>query len=120
MPVVTSDVNQLLSEDRPVTLIITFRLRDEAAQDRFVALCTEIGTFMARRSGFVSAHLYRARTGAESREFIQVANWTHAYLLADAQSEPEIRWLEGEVEKLVVQRRRVLCNAQTDQLVPLG
>lgn len=119
MAVVTTDDNPLLSQDRPIILIITFQLRDEAPEDRFISLCTEIGRFMARRAGFVSARLYRARPGSGLREFVQVANWSHAYLLADAQSEPEIRWLEGEVEKLVVRRRRVLCSAQSDELVPV-
>ncbi len=73
---------------------------------------------MARRPGFVSARLYRARSEAEPREYIQVANWSSGYLLADAQSEPDVRWIEGEVEKLVLSRRRVLCAAETDSLVP--
>jgi hypothetical protein len=117
MSVVPDDAVGFLAGDRPVTLIITFRLREGAPADRFVDLCTDIGNFMAGRSGFVSASLYRSRDAA-SYDYIQVAHWSHASLLADAQAEPAIRRMEREVEKLVLFRRRVLCDASSEELLP--
>ena len=115
--VVTDDAVRFLAGELPVTLIITFRRREDAPVDRFVGLCTEIANFMAGRSGFISARLFRARESA-GFDYIQIANWTHAALLAEAQAEPGVRRIEGEVEKLVLFRRRVLCEASTEQLLP--
>jgi hypothetical protein len=116
---VSEDAVRFLAGELPVTLIITFRLREDAPVVRFVELCTEIGTFMAGRSGFISARLFRARDGS-GFDYIQVANWTHAALLAEAQAEPGVRRIEREVEKLVLFRRRVLCEASTEQLLPFN
>lgn len=113
---VTDDAVRFLAGELPVTLIITFRLREDASRDRFVTLCMEIGHFMAGRSGFISARLFRARDRA-GLDYIQVANWTHAALLAEAQAEPGVRQIEREVEKLVLFRRRVLCEASTEQIL---
>lgn len=112
----TDDAVRFLAGELPVTIIITFRLREDASVDRFVALCTDIGNFMARRPGFISARLFRARGGA-GFDYIQIANWTHAALLAEAQAEPGVRQIERQVESLVLFRRRVLCEASTEQLL---
>ncbi len=120
LPVVTKNALPLLSEDGPVTLITTFRLREDTPLNRFVDLWTDIGNLMAGRTGFVSSRLYRAKAGADPRDYIQVANWSHATLLANARSDPEMRWMEGEVEKLVIRRSRVLCDASTEEILPPG
>lgn len=73
---------------------------------------------MARRRGFVSARLYPGRGGFDPREYIQIAQWSQAGLLADAQSDPEVRSITTEVNKLVVFRRRVLCDASIQELAP--
>jgi Antibiotic biosynthesis monooxygenase len=111
------DAVRFLAGQRPVTLIITFGLRKDASVDRFIELCTDIGTFMARRSGFISARLLRARDG-EGYDYIQIANWSHAALLADAQADPGVRRIEREVEELVLFRRRILCEPSSEQLLP--
>ena len=106
----------LLSGEGPVTLVTTFRVRDGAPVDRFVRLWTQIARLMARRDGFVSTRLYHAVVGADTGEYIHVAEWTHAALLADARSDPEIRSAERELEHLIVDRRRVLCDAVTERI----
>lgn len=111
-------VPPLRSGDEPVTLITTFRLRKEAPHDRFVDLWTGIGNIMASRSGFISARLYRAVDEDASGEYIQVAKWRDPALLAAAQSDPEIQWMEKEVNNLVVNRRHLLCNASSEEIVP--
>ena len=104
--------------NQSVTLITTFRLREQASLDSFIHFWTEIGRLMARRPGFVSANLYASTVASESREYIHVANWRQLDLMANAQSDPRIRWMEGEVDRLVISRRRVLCRACTEQLLP--
>jgi hypothetical protein len=113
---VTNDAVRFLAGELPVTLIITFRLREDAPEDRFLGLCAEIGDFMAGRSGFISARLFRARHRADF-DYIQIANWTHATLLAEAQADPGVRRIERQVENLVVFRRRLLCEATTEQIL---
>lgn len=108
----------LLSGEGPVTLVTTFRVRDGAPVERFVQLWTEIARLMARRDGFVSTRLYHAVLGSDPGEYIHVAEWTHAALLADARSDPEIRSVERELERLIVDRRRVLCDAVTENIRP--
>jgi hypothetical protein len=80
-------------------------------------LWTGIGNILARRPGFVSARLYSASTGAQPLDYIQIAHLDHANLLANARSDPEIRSMEDEVDTLVARRRRVVCDASTDELV---
>lgn len=75
---------------------------------------------MARRRGFVSARLYPGHGGFDPREYIQVAQWSDAGLLAAAQSDPEVRAIGAEVNKLVVFRRRVLCDAPIQELAALS
>lgn len=111
------DAVGFLSGDRPVTLIITFELREDAPVERFVALCTDIGSFMALRPGFISARLYRAR-GSTGRDYIQFSNWSQANLLAEAQAQPEVRRMERAVRKLTLRQRLVLCDPSTDELLP--
>lgn len=101
-----------------MTLVTFFRLREDAPPDRFVRLWTEIGDLMSGRSGFVSAGLYPAGGGSDSREYIQVAHWSHSGLLANAQSDPEIRRIRAEMVNLVVFVRRVLCDAPIEELLP--
>ena len=109
----------LLSGEGPVTLVTTFRIREGAPVDRFIELWTEIGRLMARRDGFVSTRLFRAVVGGDSGEYIHVAEWTRSALLADARSDPEIRSLERELDHLLFDRRRVLCDAATETILPL-
>jgi heme-degrading monooxygenase HmoA len=108
----------LLSGEGPVTLVTTFRVREGASVDRFVEIWTEVGRLMAHRRGFVSSRLYRAVVGGDGGEYIHVAEWTHAALLADARSDPEIRSVERELERLLNERRRVLYDAVTEPLEP--
>lgn len=110
----------LLSGEGPVTLVTTFRVRDGAPVNRFIELWTQVGKLMARRDGFVSSRLYRAVVGGGTGEYIHVAEWTHSALLADARSDPEIRSVERELEQLVIDRRRVLCDPVTEDIVPPG
>lgn len=110
----------LLSGEGPVTLVTTFRVREGAPADRFIELWTEVGRLMARRSGFLSSRLYRAVVGGDNGEYIHVAEWTHGALLADARSDPEIRSLERELGQLLVDRRRVLCDPVTEDILPPG
>jgi hypothetical protein len=114
-PLVTQDA---MAADSPVTHITTFRLSDGAPEGYFIGLWTQIGNLMSGRSGFVSARLYRPLVGGTPGEYIHVAQWTRAALLADAQSDPEIRSLEARVETLVTSRRRVVCDAATDAILP--
>lgn len=109
----------LLSAEGPVTLVTTFRIREGASIDRFIGLWTEVGRLMARRDGFVSSRLFRAVVGGDEGEYIHVAEWTHSMLLADARSDPEIRSVERELEQLLFDRRRVLCDAATETILPL-
>ena len=108
----------LLSGEGPVTLVTTFRLRDGAPVERFIHLWTEVARLMARRDGFLSSRLYRAVVGGDSGEYIHVAQWGHPALLADARSDPEIRSLERDLEHLLIDRRRVLCDAVTEDIQP--
>lgn len=110
----------LLSGEGPVTLVTTFRLREGAPVDRFVELWTDIARLMARRDGYASSRLYRAVVGGDQGEYIHVAQWTHPALLADARSDPEIRSVERELEHLIIDRRRVLCDAVTEDIRPQG
>lgn len=110
----------LLSGEGPVTLVTTFRLRDGAPVDRFVDLWSEVARLMARRDGYVSSRLYRAVVGGDAGEYIHVAQWTHPALLADARSDPEIRSVERELEHLLMDRRRVLCDPVTEDIQPRG
>lgn len=103
----------------PVTLVTTFRLREGAPPDRFVRLWTEIGNLMARRPGFISARLYPAGGGFDPREYIQVAHWSNADLLANARSDPEIQTVEAQVKELVSFLQRVLCDAPIEEVTPL-
>lgn len=107
-----------MTTDRPVTHITTFRLSDGAPEGQFIGLWTQIGNLMSGRSGFVSARLYRPLVGGTPGEYIHVAQWTRAALLAAAQSDPDIRSLEARVETLVTSRRRVVCDAATDAILP--
>lgn len=109
---------RLLAGEGPVTLVTTFRVRDGAPVDRFVDLWTEVGRLMARYDGFVSSRLYRAVVGGDRGEYIHVAEWTHSALLADARSDPEVRSVERELEELLTDRRRVLCDPVTEDIVP--
>lgn len=108
----------LLSGEDPVTLVTTFRVREGAPVERFVQLWTETARLMARRDGFLYSRLYRAVVGGDSGEFIHVAQWAHPALLADARSDPEIRSVEREMEHLLVDRRRVLCEPATEEFHP--
>lgn len=108
----------IVAADRSVTHITTFRLSDGAAEGHFIGLWTQIGNLMSGRSGFISARLYRPVVGGTPGEYIHVAQWTHAALLADAQSDPEIRSLEARVAPLVSSRRRVVCDAASDAILP--
>lgn len=108
----------LLSGEGPVTLVTTFRVRDGAPVDRFIELWTEVGRLMARRDGFVSSRLYHAVVGADAGEYIHVAEWAHPALLANARSDPEVRSVERELEHLLVDRRRVLCDPVTEDIRP--
>jgi heme-degrading monooxygenase HmoA len=107
-----------LAADHPITHVTTFRLSDGAPEDCFIGLWTRIGHLMSGRPGFVSARLYRPVLGATAGEYIHVAQWTREALLADARSDPEIRSLEERVETLVASRRRVVCDAATDAILP--
>lgn len=109
---------RLISGEGPVTLVTTFRVREGAPVDRFIELWTEVGRLMARRDGFVSSRLYHAVVGGDAGEYIHIAEWTHAALLADARSDPEVRSVERELEHLIVDRRRVLCDAVTEDIRP--
>lgn len=107
-----------LSREGPVTLLTTFRVREGAPADRFIELWSQIASMMARRDGYVSSRLYHAVVGADTDEYIHVAQWSHAALLFDARSDPEIRSVERELEHLIVERRRVLCDAVTEEIRP--
>ncbi len=111
---------RLLSGEGPVTLVTTFRLRDGAPVDRFIHLWSEVARLMARRDGYVSSRLYHAVVGGDPGEYIHVTHWTHAALLANARSDPEVRSVEREIEPLLVDRRRVLCDAVTEEIGPPG
>lgn len=111
-------MEHLFSTDGEVTLITTFRLREGASVDRFVSLWVEVGNLMAARSGYVSSRLYRATVEDEPEEFIHIAQWTSAILLADAQADPHIRSLQREVEPLLLTRRRVLCEHAIETIQP--
>lgn len=102
---------------RPVTLVTTFRLREDASPNHFVRLWTEVANLMARRSGFISVRLYPAGGGFDPREYIQVAHWTHADLLANAQSAPEIRTAQAEARKPVALLHRVLCDTPIQEVI---
>lgn len=108
----------LLSGEGPVTLVTTFRVRDGAPVERFIELWTEVARLMARRDGFVWSRLYRATVGGDTGEYVHVAQWSHPALLFDARSDPEIRSVERELEHLIVDRRRVLCDAVTEDIRP--
>ncbi|MBO0702873.1 MAG: hypothetical protein J2P38_08070 [Candidatus Dormibacteraeota bacterium] len=108
----------LLAGEGPVALVTTFRIREGAPVDRFIELWTEIAKLMARRDGFVSSRLYRAVVGADMGEYIHVAAWTHPALLADARADPVIRSVERELEQLLIDRRRVLCDPATQEILP--
>jgi quinol monooxygenase YgiN len=110
----------LFSTDEPVTLITTFRLADEASADRFAELWTDVGNLMAAEPGFVSAYLYHPMVGGEPGEYVHVAQWTSAALLAEAQSEPKIRALQRMVEDLVLSARHLLCDLATGAIYPLN
>lgn len=112
------DPLRLPARARPVTLITTFRLRDGVPPDQFIDLWTEIGTLMARRCGFVSARLYPASAALDPMEYIHVAHWTRADLLAIAQSDLEVRKIQEGVKQLVAFQHRVLCDAPLKDLVP--
>jgi hypothetical protein len=109
-------VEHLFSTDRPVTLITTFHLREGASVNLFVSLWVEVGKLMVSRSGYVSSRLYRATVGDGLGEYIHVAEWTSAVLLADAQADPHIRSLHRELEPLLLSRRRTLCEPATDTM----
>lgn len=101
-----------------MTLVTTFTVRDGARTDRFIELWTEVARLMARRDGFVSSQLYRAVVGGDAGAYIHVAQWTHPALLADARADPEVRSVERGLEPLLVNRRRVLCDAATQEILP--
>lgn len=106
------------SGGRPVTLITTFRLREDAPPDRFVRLWADAGNVMARRRGFISAGLYPASGGYDAREYIQVARWSNAALLASARADPELQRVQAQVNELVTFLRRVLCDAPVEEVMP--
>jgi heme-degrading monooxygenase HmoA len=110
----------LFSTDEPVTLITTFRLADLASADRFAELWTDVGNLMAVEPGFVSAHLYHPMVGGEPGEYVHVAQWTSAALLAEAQSDPKIRALQRMVEDLVLSARHLLCDLAAGAIHPLN
>lgn len=107
----------LLFGEAPVALITTFELRDDAPLEQFVRLWTEVANLMERRHGFVSSRLYRAAVGGQAAEYIMVAHWTSARLLATAQADPEIRSVERPLHNLLVGVRRVLCEPATETIV---
>lgn len=107
----------LFGED-PIALITTFQLRDDAPPEQFVRLWTDVGNLMQRRPGFVSSRLYRAAVGGLTDEYIMVAHWSSARLLATAQADPEIRSVERPLLSLLVGVRRVLCEPATNTIVP--
>lgn len=103
----------LLSTDHPVTHITTFQISDGVPADEFVVLWNQIASLLAGQSGFVSARLYRPRETGGPAEYIHIAHWTSAALLAEAQSHPDIRRLERRVHEVVAGRRYVLCHDVT-------
>lgn len=114
------DAVRLPARAHPVTLITTFRLRDAVRPDEFIDLWTGVGMVMARRRGFVSGRLYPAGAALDPMEYIHVAHWTRADLLAIAQSDPEVKKIQEGVKKLVAFQHRVLCDAPLKELVPLS
>lgn len=108
----------LLSTGPPVTHITTFQLSDGAPAHDFILLWQQIANRLAAQSGFVAARLYRPNVIDAPAQYIHIAHWTSAALLAEAQSDPEIRRLQRRVHELVEDRRYVLCHDVTEADVP--
>lgn len=104
----------LLAGERPIALITTFQLRDDAQPDQFLHLWTEVARLMEQRPGFISCRMYRAR--GRTQEHIMVAHWTCARLLATARADPEVRSADRSMLALLVGVRRVLCDPTTEIL----
>lgn len=111
-------LEDLTSDNTPVTLITTFQLRDGVELDHFVRLWTDVAHWMERRPGFVSARLYRVSRPGEVVRYIQVAHWSRGSLLAATRADPDVLLAQRDVHRLLTRADRVVCKPATEEVMP--